>query len=140
MIVLDTNVISEAMKPMPHPDVRAWLNDQAAESLYLTSVTLAELAFGVGILPAGRKKNRLAGILEGLPKLFAGRILTFDADAAWHYAALAVQARRDGLGFPLPDGYIAAIAASRNFAVATRDTRPFEAAGLTVINPWDAAR
>ena len=138
MIVLDTNVISEAMKPEPHPAVRAWLNAQAAQTLYLSSVTLAELLFGIAALPAGRRKDMLAKALDGLLELFRGRVLPFDADAARHYAALAVMARTGGRGFPTPDGYIAAIAASRGFIVASRDTAPYEAARVTVINPWEA--
>ncbi|MBU6436479.1 MAG: type II toxin-antitoxin system VapC family toxin [Betaproteobacteria bacterium] len=135
MIVLDTNVVSEAMRPAPHATVRAWLNAQVASTLYLSSVTLAEL-FGIGALPAGRRKDRLARTLDGLLALFDERVLPFDTDAARHHAALAVRARRAGHGFPTPDGYIAAIAASRGFSVATRDTAPFQAAGLNVINPW----
>lgn len=138
MIVLDTNVVSEAMKPEPHPAVRAWLNDQAAETLYLSSVTLAELLFGIGALPAGMRKDMLAQTLDGLVGLFRDRVLPFDIDAAGHYAELAVTARVAGRGFPTPDGYIAAIAASRGFIVASRDTAPYEAAGVTVINPWEA--
>ncbi|MCX7258056.1 MAG: type II toxin-antitoxin system VapC family toxin [Polaromonas sp.] len=138
MIVLDTNVISEAMKPEPHPAVRAWLNAQAAETLYLSSVTLAELLFGIAALPAGKRKDMLAKALDGLLELFRGRVLPFDTDAARHYAELAVMARTGGRGFPTPDGYIAAIAASRGFIVASRDTAPYEAAGVTVINPWEA--
>jgi len=136
MIVLDTNVVSEAMKPEPDPAVRAWLNEQAAETLYLSSVTLAELLFGIASLPVGRRKEMLAQALDGLEKLFKDRILSFDSSAARHYAELAVIARTGGKGFPTPDGYIAAIAASRDFIVATRDTSPFEAAGVSVINPW----
>ncbi len=136
MIVLDTNVVSEAMKPEPHPAVRAWLNDQAAETLYLSSVTLAELLFGIGTLPTGKRKDMLAQTLDGLMGLFRDRVLPFDIDAARHYAALAVTARVAGRGFPTPDGYIAAIAAARGFIVASRDTAPYEAAGVTVINPW----
>lgn len=136
MIVLDTNVVSEAMKPEPHPSVRAWLNDQAAETLYLSSVSLAELLFGIAALPVGKRKDMLTQILEGLMGLFRDRILPFDAVAARHYATLAVTARAAGRGFPTPDGYIAAIAASRGFLVASRDTAPFEAAGISVINPW----
>lgn len=139
MIVLDTNVVSEAMKPEPNPDVIAWLNDQTAEALYLSSVTLAELLFGVGSLPAGKRKERLAQTLEGLVALFRGRILPFDAEAAQCYAELAVTARAAGKGFPTPDGYIAAIASSRHFSVATRDTAPYAAANVAVINPWLAA-
>jgi predicted nucleic acid-binding protein len=138
MIVLDTNVISEAMKPEPHPAVRAWLNAQAAQTLYLSSVTLAELLFGIAALPAGRRKDMLAKALDGLLELFRGRVLPFDTDAARHYAELAVLARTGGRGFPTPDGYIAAIAASRGFIVASRDMAPYEAASVTVINPWEA--
>lgn len=137
MIVLDTNVVSEAMKPEPHPAVMAWLNDQAAETLYLSSVTLAELLFGIGALPAGKRKDMLAQALDGLMRLFRGRVLPFDTDAARHYAELVVKAKSCGRGFPTPDGYIAAIAASRDFIVASRDTAPFEAAGVSVINPWE---
>ena len=139
MIVLDTNVISEAMKPAPHPAVRAWLNHQAAETLYLSSVTLAELLFGVGTLPAGKRKNMLAKTLDGLMGLFKERLLPFDTAAARCYAELAVAARVAGRGFPTPDGYIAAIAVSRGFSVASRDRAPYEAASVTVINPWQAA-
>ena len=141
MIVLDTNVISEAMKPAPNPAVRAWLNEQVAETLYLTSVTLAEMLFGIAVLPAGRRRNTLARALDGLLELFGDRVLPFDTDAARHHTALAVAARNAGRGFPTPDGYIAAIAASRGFIVASRDTSPYEAAasGLSTrskAEPW----
>jgi predicted nucleic acid-binding protein len=138
MIVLDTNVVSEAMKPEPHPSVRAWLNDQAAETLFLSSVTLAELLFGIAVLPAGKRKGMLAKALDGLMGLFRDRILPFDIDAARRYADLAVMAQTGGRGFPTPDGYIAAIAASRGFIVASRDTAPYEAAGVSILNPWEA--
>lgn len=137
MIVLDTNVISEAMKPSANPAVIAWLNEQILDTVYLSSVTLAELLFGIGCLPDGRRKTALAVSLDGLLELFDGRVLSFDAEAARRYAELAVNARTAGKGFPLPDGYIAATATVRGFVVATRDTGPFEAAGLPVINPWD---
>lgn len=140
MIVLDTNVVSEAMRAEPNPAVLAWLDDQAAETLYLTSVTLAELLFGISALPVGRRKGALTQTLDGLLALFGDRVLAFDTDAARHYAGLAVAARTAGRGFPTPDGYIAAIAAARGFAVATRDVAPFRAAGLNVIDPWEAAR
>ena len=136
MIILDTNVVSEAMKPEPNPVVRAWLNDQAAETLYLSSVTLAELLFGIAALPSGKRKEMLALTLEGLMELFKDRVLPFDVEAARHYADLAVVAKVSGRGFPTPDGYIAAIAASRGFIVASRDTAPYEAAKVTVMNPW----
>lgn len=136
MILLDTNVISEAMKPEPDPAVRDWLDEQAPETLYLSSVTIAELTFGIGALPEGRRKDGLAAALEGVMALFGARILPFDAKAAQRYGDLAVRARAAGRGFPTPDGYIAAIAAAHDFAVASRDVSPFEAAGLAVIDPW----
>ena len=140
MILLDTNVVSEAMKPVPDDAVRGWLDEQAAETLYLSSVTIAELMFGIGALPTGKRKDKLASALDGVMELFADRVLPFDIDAARHYADLAVKARAAGKGFPTPDGYIAAIAASKGFGVATRDTSAFDAAGVEVIDPWKAGR
>jgi hypothetical protein len=137
VILLDTNVISEAMKAAPNPVVSSWLDAQVAESLYLSSVTLAELLFGIGALPAGRREEALTRSVDGLLELFGARVLAFDIDAARHYAALAVAARAAGKGLPTPDGYIAAIAKAHGFAVATRDVGPYLAAGLDVINPWE---
>ena len=140
MILLDTNVVSEAMKPAPDDAVRAWLDEQAAETLFLSSVTIAELMFGIGALPEGKRKERLTEALDGVMELFADRVLPFDVDAARRYADLAVKARTAGKGFPTPDGYIAAIAAAKGFTVATRDNSAFEAANVTVIDPWKAGR
>ena len=139
MILLDTNVISEAMKPAPERAVRDWLDAQAAETLFLSSVTIAELSFGIAALPKGRRKDNLSAALVGLLALFAARVLPFDTAAAQRYGELAAKARIAGRGFPTPDGYIAAIAATQGFIVATRDASAFAAAGLKVINPWNAA-
>lgn len=136
MILLDTNVISEAMKPEPHPSVRDWLDAQAAETIFISSVTIAELSFGIGALPTGKRKDKLAAALDDALDLFAARILPFDTEAARRYGDLAVKARAASKGFPTPDGYIAAIAAAHGFAVASRAA--FAAAGLTVIDPWTA--
>lgn len=136
MIILDTNVVSEAMKPLANPNVLAWLNAQAVETVFISSVTLAELMFGIAALSKGKRKQGLSVAFERLLALFTDRVLAFDADAATHYAELAAKARALGKGFPTPDGYIGAIALSRGFVVATRDTSPFEAAGIPVINPW----
>lgn len=136
MILLDTNVVSEAMRPEPNPQVRAWLNAQPAESLHLPSVALADLLFGIAALPDGRRKGRLARALDGLMALFPGRVLPFDAEAARHYASLALTARQAGRGLSIPDGYIAAIAARWGCEVASRDVSPFRAVGLAVIDPW----
>ena len=139
MILLDTNVISEAMKPAAHPSVRDWLDAQVAETLFLSSITIAELSFGIGALPAGRRRDNLAAALDGVLGLFAGRVLSFDELAARRYGDLAVRARAAGRSFPTPDLYVAAIAGAHGFAVASRDTSAFAAAGLRVIDPWTMA-
>jgi hypothetical protein len=103
-------------------------------------VTVAELLFGIGALPDGRRKQKLATTLDGLLSLFDGRILPFDTEAARCYADLAIAARNAGKGFPMPDGYIAAIATAHGFAVASRDASAFKAAGVPVIDPWKAGQ
>jgi predicted nucleic acid-binding protein len=140
MILLDTNVVSETMKPAPSQSVQRWLDEQVAETLYLSSVTIAEATFGIRTMPDGRRKQGLAEALDVWIDLFKGRILPFDLDAARHYADLGASARASGKGFPTPDGYIAAIAAARGFAVATRDPSAFQAAGIEIIDPWKAAQ
>ena len=136
MILLDTNIVSETMRQTPDPVVVAWLNEQISETLYLSSVTLAELLFGILDLPEGRRKQQLSLAVDRYTALFRGRILEFDVAAAKQYAELAVLARKRGRGFPVPDGYIAAIASVHGFRVASRDVAPFEAANVDVINPW----
>lgn len=136
MILLDTNVISEMMKVEPHPQVKAWLDDQPFETLFVSSVTLAELQFGVNILAAGRRRDALATALATMTGLLADRILAFDRAAAGHFGRIAATARATGRALPVPDGYIAATAAAHGLSVATRDTGPFQAAGLDVIDPW----
>jgi predicted nucleic acid-binding protein len=111
-----------------NPAVRDWLDEQSPETLYLLTVTIAELLFGVNALPAGRRRLKLATALDGILGLFDGRVLPFDFNAARRYADLAVKARKAGKGFPTPDGYIAATAVSHGFSVATRDTSAFDAA------------
>lgn len=136
MIVLDTNVISEAMRPEPSPRVLDWLNAQAADTLYLSSVTLAELLFGIGTLPSGARKDRLAQALDRLSALFAHRVLPFDQEAARRYASMAVTARAAGRPLPTADGYLAATAAAHGFALATRNIRHFGDTGVELIDPW----
>jgi predicted nucleic acid-binding protein len=136
MIVLDTNVISEAMRPTPDPGVVSWLNAQPAQALFLSSVTLAELLFGIGVLPAGARQERLARALDALLVLFPGRTLPFDADAARRYSQMAVVARAAGRPLSMADGYIAATAAAHGFAVATRNAPDFAGTGVELIDPW----
>jgi len=137
MILLDTNVISEPLRPTPDPNVIAWIDAQTLEALYLSSITLAELRAGVALLPAGKRKESLNENLETLVlPLFANRVLPFDQNCTQAYAELMAKARAAGFSFSAADAYIAAIAITNGFAVATRDAGPFDAAGVTVINPW----
>lgn len=140
MIVLDTNVISEPLRPAGDPAVLAWLDQQAIETLYLTTISLAELRYGLASLPAGRRKDGLSMAFEThILALFGPRVLVFDSAAADAYAVIRARAKAAGRAIAAADGYIAATAAAHGCAVATRDTGPFEAAGLTVINPWAPA-
>jgi len=136
MILLDTNVISEIMRPAPAQSVLDWLDAQNLETLYISAITPAEMMFGLAVMPDSQRKLRLAQSIDKMLDLFEGRILPFDLAAAKRYGDLAARARRAGRGFPTPDGYIAAIAADRGFPVATRDASAFLAGGIVVIDPW----
>ena len=138
MIILDTNVVSEPMKPNGNPAVQTWLDQQVAETLYLTATSLSELLVGVEILPDGKRKEGLDGALsELMVRLFGSRILSFDQQAAMAYASLVGRARAGGRLISVADGQIAAIATVHGFTIATRDTAPFVAVGVPVINPWE---
>jgi predicted nucleic acid-binding protein len=139
MIVVDTNVVSEVLKAKRDPSVVAWLDRQMAETMFLTSISLAELLLGIALLPDGRRKRGLGLAVADLTnRLFSTRILHFDEAAARSYAALVSRARAAGRVIAVVDGQIAAIAVVHGFAVATRDFAPFVAAGVKVINPWEA--
>jgi len=137
MILLDTNVVSEPMRLRPDPRVQDWLDAQAIETLYLSTISLSELLLGIESLPTGKRRRALAAALgEQIVSLFESRILPFDVAAAEAYAKVVTRARRQGHAISVTDGQIAAIAAARNLRVASRDETPFQAAGLAVINPW----
>jgi toxin FitB len=137
MILLDTNVISEPLQHIPAPRVIEWMNAQSIDTLYLSTITVAELRFGAAALPDGRRKDRLrARIEDEILPLFENRILSFDLAASDAFAVLMARARAAGKAINKADGFIAAIAVMHGFAIATRDTSPFAAAGLQVINPW----
>lgn len=137
MIILDTNVISEPMKAQADPAVAAWLDRQAAETLYLTATNLSELLVGIELLPEGRRKRGMTVAMQQLlTDLFGTRFLAFDREAAVAYAFVVSRAMAKGFSISVADGQIAAIAAVHGFAVATRDIAPFQAAGVTMINPW----
>lgn len=138
MILLDTNVVSEPLRLAGNAAVLAWIDAQNVETLYLAAISLAELRYGVAVLPPGKRKDTLHQNLERrVVPLFAGRILPFDEAAADAYATLRAHARTMGRAISTADGYIAATAAARGMTVATRDSSPFEAARLELINPWD---
>jgi predicted nucleic acid-binding protein len=141
MIVLDTNVISELWKIEPDSNVLAWIDAQMVETLYLSTITIAELRFGLASMPDGKRRTIYQDRLERevLPA-FTGRILSFDLDASQAYAQLMARAKQAGKAIGKADGYIAAVAAARGLTVATRDTSPFEAAGINVINPWNSSQ
>ncbi|MDF3856158.1 type II toxin-antitoxin system VapC family toxin [Paracoccus pantotrophus] len=141
MILLDTNVVSEPMRDAPDAGVVRWIDEQAIETLHLSAITVAEIRFGIAVLPDGKRKARLHSRFEKeiLP-LFEDRILPFGLAASECYASLMAQARGRGTIIGQADGFIAAIAAAVELTVATRDTAPFLAAGITVINPWEKAR
>lgn len=139
MILLDTNVVSEPLRPQPDKRVVEWLDSLMIEDVYLSAITVAELRLGVALLPDGKKKNVLAEQLEQtiLP-LFDGRILVFDRQTAAVYAQIRADAKVQGKAVAAADGYIAATARQHRLTVATRDTGPFLAAGVAVLNPWQA--
>lgn len=140
MILLDTNVISEPQRQEPNPRVLDWLDSQALETLYLSTITVAELRAGIALMPAGKRRARLDENLEKrLLPMFANRVLSFDMACTKAYAELLAKSRAAGLAVETADAFIAAIALANGFIVASRDASPFEAAGLKVINPWEAA-
>jgi toxin FitB len=138
MIVIDTNIISEMMRPQPHSGVRKWINSQNRQGMYITSVSWYELLYGLELMPAGKRQDGLRKALLALrDELFANRLLPFGETAAGILSKSMAKAKRNGISIHLGDGQIAAIALQHGFSVATRDTSPFEAAGLKVINPWE---
>lgn len=139
MILLDTNVVSEPMRQRPERRVQGWLDAQAVETLYLSTISLSELLLGIESLPIGKHRIALAAALgQQIVSLFEDRIIPFDIEAAEAYAKVVILARRSGYAISLADAQIAAIAAAHNLRIASRDEAPFHAAGLVVINPWTA--
>ena len=139
MIILDTNVVSEPLRPLPDQNVLAWLDRQAPETLYLTTITVAELWAGVAQLPAGKRRTQLQQAMTGnLLPLFEGRLLEFGADAAATFGALYAKAKAAGNSMDFADCAIAAIASTHRFMVATRNLKDFAGTGVRVTNPWEA--
>lgn len=138
MIIVDTIVLSEAVRTGRNLAVVGWLDRQIIETLYLTATSLSELRLGIEVLPAGKRKTALNADVKALIATFFGsRVLPFDREAAFAYAVIIARARAVGKSVSITDGQIAAIASVHNFMVATRDTAPFIALGISVINPWE---
>lgn len=137
MVILDTNVVAEMMKPWPSPAVASWLNSQESPTLFLTTITVGEIGYGLRVMPQGQRRLQLEqGFERVLAEAFAGRVLAFDEEAARHYGE--VMGRRKEIGRPLSvlDGQIASIARARGWTVATRNVRDFVECGVEIINPF----
>lgn len=137
MIILDTNVLSELVKPSPDPNVVHWIGQKPVASLFTSTITQAEILYGVTLMPDGdRKTLLLEAVFRMFDELFAGRLLPFDAEAAMNYALIASDRSRAGRPISQFDAQIAAIARSREGRLATRNVSDFEGCGIVVINPW----
>ncbi|MBV9432638.1 MAG: type II toxin-antitoxin system VapC family toxin [Hyphomicrobiales bacterium] len=141
MILLDTNVLSELMRPAPEPTVVGWVEAQSSTSLFISAVTEAELRFGLALLRDGKRRDRLAQAIEGLlAEDFGGRILPFDSPAAFAYARIASKRRAAGRPISQFDAQIASVAVSHNAILATRNLGDFEACGVQLVNPWQSVQ
>lgn len=138
MIVLDTNVLSEPMRHEPSPKVLSWLDDQLASTLFISTMSAAEILAGVSTMPRGHRRDTIAGaVVHVLDHEFRGRILAFDDQAAVAYAQVREERSRQGRPIGLADSIIAATARSTGMSVATRNIRDFEGTGVDLINPWE---
>ena len=139
MILLDTNVLSELMRPTPHSQVLAWMAAQATLSLYTSSITQAEILHGIMLLAPSRRRRAFEAAAEGMFRDdFTGRVLAFSSEAASRYARIAVDRRSAGRPISQFDAQIAAIARWCGATVATRNTDDFEGCGVDLVNPWTA--
>ena len=137
MIVLDTNVLSELIKPAPMRAVTEWVASQPATSIYTTSITQAEILHGIMLMPSAKRRSSIEAAVEAMfSQDFGGRVLAFGSDAAHHYARIAATRRRAGHPISHFDAQIAAIARATGSALATRNISDFQACGVKLIDPW----
>lgn len=137
MIVLDTNVLSELIRPMPEPKVLAWLEAQATDVPFTTAVSRGEMLYGIRVLPAGRRRDSLLREVEAIFSTdMASRVLPYDGDAADAHAAIAALCRARGRPISQSDAMIAGIVQSLGATLATRNVRDFEGCGIALIDPW----
>jgi predicted nucleic acid-binding protein len=137
VIVLDTNVLSELLRPEPEPRVMAWLDEQPRASVFTSAVTQGEILYGIRLLPDGQRRRKLwEAAVAIFTEDFSGHVLGFDGDAAGHYAEIGASRRAAGRPISQFDAVIAAITRSRGAALATRNSKDFEECGIQVVNPW----
>jgi predicted nucleic acid-binding protein len=138
MVIVDTNVVSEIMRPVPEPTVVRWFSSQANQELHSTAITVAEILFGIELLPAGKRREALrAGAEKMFGVALAGQILPFEDRAARAFSAIASSRHRQGRPISKLDAQIAAIARANHATLATRNTDDFEGCGVLVVNPWE---
>ena len=138
MILLDTNVVSELMRPLPAPKVLEWLDGQPAADIWISAVTVGEIRLGIALLPDGQRKERLAGLAEAMfQQDFSESCLSYDRLAAAEYAGIVATRTRLGRPISVEDAQIAAIARSAGLTLATRNTKDFsDIEKLPLVNPW----
>jgi predicted nucleic acid-binding protein len=138
VIVLDTKVLSELMRPLPERRVIDWLDTQETASVAITAITVAEILYGIERFPEGRRKRSLvASAAVMFDEDFAGRILVFDAEAALHYAERVAAREQAGRAVQMADAQIAAICLRHEATLATRNVKDFEGLGVEILNPWE---
>jgi hypothetical protein len=138
MILLDTNVLSALMRATPDPVVVEWLDNQPAESIWTTTITIFEIRAGIELLVPGRRRKQLDQVFcQLLADDLNGRVQSFDQMAALAAGSIAANRQRAGRVVEIRDVQIAGIATARHATVATRNTRHFEGTGIQLINPWD---
>ena len=135
--LLDTNVLSEVRRPQPDANVLAWLDQVDEDRVYLSVISIAEIARGVALLESGKRKTELAQWLEHeLPARFDGRVIVVDVTTALAWGKLLAEAKRGGFALSVMDGWIAAIAAAKGLTLVTRNIKDFENLGIALLNPW----
>lgn len=137
MIILDTNVLSEALRPTPDHQAMDWLARQPRAALFTTTITRGELLYGALLLPQGQRRQALLAAVQAIVDIdMAGKVLDFDSNAADAYAQIAANRRQSGRPISQFDAMIAAIARSRDASLATRNVKDFADCGITLIDPW----
>lgn len=138
MILVDTNILSELMKPEPNEGIIEWMDSVEQHELGITSVTVAEILYGIAALSEGKRKQRLLEAARAMCEDdFNGRIFAFDEQAAVEYADIVIRREKSGRPISMPDAQIAAICRAGNFELATRNTKDFEGTEIELINPFD---